>query len=382
MDTMTPKVESGAVELQGYVDLIRQTDRLPANDLRPVLMGLYGEVGSVMAPAKKLHREKEVYTGYQSAAEEEFGDVLWYFATLARRLGHQLPDVLSRAAKDYTTTVAASDTPAGPIVYVVAASALRELDDALLELGRAATELLVLVSDSSRAEELLDAFARSYLQALQASRLTFSRVVNRNIAKTSGRFLEPDRQVLPVFDSEFGEDERLPSQFEIHIKQRKSGQTYLQWNGVFVGNPLTDNILDPDGYRFHDVFHFAHAAVLHWSPTFRALIKHKRKSNRVIDEAQDGGRAIVVEEGLSAWLFTRAKELRFFEGQTSLSFDLLKTVNEFVQGYEVQVCPLRLWEDAILQGYSVFRDVRAQNGGVVIGDRTARTLRFRSLPVA
>ena len=102
----------------------------------------------------------------------------------------------------------------------------------------------------------------------------------------------------------------------------------------------------------------------------------------MIDEAQDGGRAIVVEEGLSAWLFTRAKELRFFEGQTSLSFDLLKTVNEFVQGYEVQVCPLRLWEDAILQGYSVFRDVRAQNGGVVIGDRTARTLRFRSLPVA
>ena len=379
---MTTKVESGAVELQGYVDLIRQTDRLPANDLRPVLMGLYGEVGSVMAPAKKLHREKEVYTGYQSAAEEEFGDVLWYFATLARRLGHQLPDVLSRAAKDYTTTVAASDTPAGPIVYVVAASALRELDDALLELGRAAAELLVLVSDSSRAEELLDAFARSYLQALQASRLTFSRVVNRNIAKTSGRFLEPDRQVLPVFDSEFGEDERLPSQFEIHIKQRKSGQSYLQWNGVFVGNPLTDNILDPDGYRFHDVFHFAHAAVLHWSPTFRALIKHKRKSNRVIDEAQDGGRAIVVEEGLSAWLFTRAKELRFFEGQTSLSFDLLKTVNEFVQGYEVQACPLRLWEDAILQGYSVFRDVRAQNGGVVIGDRTARTLRFRSLPVA
>ena len=379
---MTTKAAGGSVELQVYVDLIRLTDRLPPDDLRPVLLGLYGEVGSVMAPAKKLHREKEAYTGYQSAAEEEFGDVLWYFATLARRLGHQLPDVLSRAAKDYTKTVAASDTPAGPIVYVASASALRELDDALLELGTAATELLALVSDRCRADELLDAFARSYLQALQASQLTFSRVVNRNIAKTRGRFLEPDRHVLPVFDSEFGEDERLPSRFEIHVRQRKSGQSSLQWNGVFIGDPLTDNMLDPDGYRFHDVFHFAHAAVLHWSPTFRALIKHKRKSDKVIDEAQDGGRAIVVEEGLSAWLFTRAKELRFFEGQTSLSFDLLKTVNQFVQGYEVQACPLRLWEDAILQGYAVFRDVRAQNGGVVIGDRAARTLRFRSLPVA
>ena len=379
---MTTEAAGGAVELQVYVDLICLTDRLPPDDLRPVLMGLYGEVGSVMAPVKKLHREKEAYTGYQSAAEEEFGDVLWYFAALARRLGHQLPDVLARAAKDYTKTVAASDTPAGPIVYVASASALSELDDALLELGRAATELLILVSDRSRTDELLDAFARSYLEALQAARLTFPRVVNRNIAKTRGRFLEPDRQVLPVFDSEFGEDERLPSLFEIHIRQRKSGQSYLQWNGVFIGNPLTDNILDPDGYRFHDVFHFAHAAVLHWSPTFRALIKHKRKSDTVIDEAQDGGRAIVVEEGLSAWLFTRAKELRFFEGQTSLSFDLLKTVNEFVQGYEVQACPLRLWEDAILQGYAVFRNVRTQNGGVVIGDRAARTLRFRSLPVA
>ena len=185
---MTTEAAGGAVELQVYVDLICLTDRLPPDDLRPVLMGLYGEVGSVMAPVKKLHREKEAYTGYQSAAEEEFGDVLWYFAALARRLGHQLPDVLARAAKDYTKTVAASDTPAGPIVYVASAPALRELDDALLELGRAATELLILVSDRSRTDELLDAFARSYLQALQAARLTFSRVVNRKLRRRAGGF--------------------------------------------------------------------------------------------------------------------------------------------------------------------------------------------------
>jgi hypothetical protein len=209
------------------------------------------------------------------------------------------------------------------------------------------------------------------------SQLAFSRVVQRNLAKTRGRFLDPDPDSLPDFDAGFDEDERLPSHFEIHIKQRKSGHSCLQWNGVFIGDPLTDNILDPDGFRFHDVFHFAHAAVLHWSPTFRSLIKHKRKSDRVIDEAQDGGRAIVVEEGLTAWLFTRAKAMKFFEGQTSVSFDLLKTVSEFVQGYEVQACPLKLWEGAILQGYAVFREVRAQNGGVVIGDRAARTLSFR-----
>src|ERR1700733_8975243 len=132
-------------------------------------------------------------------------------------------------------------------------------------------------------------------------------------------------------------------------------------------------------YRFHDVFHFAHAAVLHWSPTFRALIKHKRKSDPVVDEAQDSGRAIVVEEGLSAWIFARAKRLNFFEGQKSVSFDVLKTVSQFVSGYEVDSCPLKLWEDAILQGYGIFRQVRANNGGIIIASRADRRISYKSL---
>ena len=123
---------------------------------------------------------------------------------------------------------------------------------------------------------------------------------------------------------EFPEDERIPPEFEIVIKERKSGQSCLQWNGVFVGDPLTDNIRDPDGYRFHDVFHFAHAAVLHWSPTFRALIKHKRKSDPQMDVAQDSGRAIVVEEGLSLDFFPRQIAESFSEGQDSVSFGPLE----------------------------------------------------------
>jgi len=167
--------------------------------------------------------------------------------------------------------------------------------------------------------------------------------------------------------------------FEIKITQRKNGQGYLQWNDVFLGDPLMDNISDRDNYRFHDVFHFANAAILHWSPVFRALIKHKRKSDSEIDETQDGGRAIVVEEGLTAWIFSRAKELEFFEDPTSISFDMLKTVQQFVQGYEVEECPLKLWEKAILRGYEVFRQVCDNKGGIVIADRKSRTIDYKSL---
>ena len=58
---------------------------------------------------------------------------------------------------------------------------------------------------------------------------------------------------------------------------------------------------------------------------------------------------------------------------------MLKTIQEFVSGYEVEACPLKLWEDAILQGYEVFRNVRANNGGIVIGDRENRRVTYKPL---
>ncbi len=344
-------------------------------------MGLFGEVGSIMAPAKKLHREKEAYPGYRAAVEEEFGDTLWYLAGLARRTGCNLPDIFS----DVQAPSGSSDEPVSsnpqPVSTgdPVSPSSLERVDDVLLNLGSSASALLGLREDQRQASMLLRAFTQSYLEALHTVNITLEQVAQRNLLKVRGRFLDPDLANLPEFDSAFHEDERLPDSFEIVIRQRSNGQSCMQMNGVFIGDPLSDNIRDPDGFRFHDVFHFAHAVLLHWSPTFRALIKHKRKSDPAIDEAQDSGRAIVVEEGLTAWLFARAKDLNYFEGQTGVSFDLLKTIHHFVRGYEVEACPLRLWEMAILQGYSVFRQVREHNGGIIMGDRKSRTLRFDPL---
>jgi len=71
--------------------------------------------------------------------------------------------------------------------------------------------------------------------------------------------------------------------------------------------------------------------------------------------------------------------LNYFEGQTRLSFDLLKTVQQFISGYEVEACPLSLWEIAILKGYEVFRQVKWNLGGTIVCDRTARTVQYRAL---
>lgn len=371
-----------SILLAEYMSEVQPTDRLLFGELYPILLGLFGEVGSIMATAKKFHREKEAYSGYRHAVEEEFGDALWYFTALCRRLNTRMDDILSEAATgdEYSTLIAANDLVDGPISRIATPLTVPELDPALLVLGETTSSLLILRNSTDEARARLTAFARAYLEALKAARVAFAEVVRMNIAKTKGRFVAPDFGNLPTFDESFPEDQRLPQHFEIVIDQRgKTARSYLRWNGVFIGDPLTDNIRDPDGYRFHDVFHFAHAAILHWSPTFRALIKHKRKDNPKVDEAQDGGRATVVEEGLTAWIFSRAKELNFFDGQNSISFDLLKTVQQFVAGYEVEACPLSLWEIAILKGYEVFRQVKKNSGGVVICDRSSRTVEYAPL---
>lgn len=371
-----------SILLTDYMNQVEPTDRLAADDLQPILLGLFGEVGSIMATAKKLHREKEVYSGYRYAVEEEFGDALWYFTSLCRRLNQRLDEVLSEAAtgQDYLVQVAANDLVGGHISRIARPVITTELDPALLVLGEATSMLFTFRESQSDPKPHLVEFAKAYLQALKAAGVAFAEVVRKNIVKTKGRFMPPDLAAMPTFDMGFPEDQQLPQRFEIVIDQRgKNPRSYLKMNGVFIGDPLTDNILDPDGYRFHDVFHFAHAAILHWSPTFRALIRHKRKDDPLVDEAQDSGRAIVVEEGLTAWIFSRAKELKFFAGQNGISFDLLKNVQQFVSGYEVEACPLSLWEIAILKGYEVFRQVKQNSGGVVIGDRAARTINYRTL---
>lgn len=368
---------SSANLLQQYERDVVGTDRFSAEDITPILLGLYGEVGSILAASKKYRREKSAYPTYTNLFEEEFGDAFWYFAALCRRLNVRLTDLFDQISSDVgIEVISVSDQvyPAAP--RMITPSQVEQLDSVLIDLGYITAQLLKIQKGGFEVQGKLLNFARLYHEAIQLTGLSFAIVLRSNLTKTVGRFSISSASALPDFDASFPEEEQLPRKFKIHISQRKSGQSYLRWNGVFIGAPLTDNIKDADGYRFHDVFHMANAAVLHWSPTFRDLINQKRKSDPIYDETQDGGRAIVVEEGLTAWLFSYSKGLNYFEGHDSVSFDALKTIQKFVHGYEVERCPLKLWEVAILQGYSVFRQVRKNNGGIVIGDRDKREISY------
>jgi len=110
------------------------------------------------------------------------------------------------------------------------------------------------------------AFAERYLDGYTPLNW-LCRSRTRQFAEGQGCIHRAGPEDLVDFDAELELKSSYPGRFRIRINQRGSGRSYLQWNGVFIGDPLTDNIADPDGYRFHDVFHFAYSAILHWSPS-------------------------------------------------------------------------------------------------------------------
>jgi hypothetical protein len=219
------------------------------------------------------------------------------------------------------------------------------------------------------------------IQAAAVADIDLRHAAQNNIDKINSRWPRT-RQYAPLFDGTFGEREQLPRKIEMHIVETKvGGKTCViqLCNGVEIGSRLTDNKVAEDDYRFHDVFHLANAAVLGWSPCLRALLRVKRKSKPEVDEAQDGARAILIEEGVSTLVFHHALRLNYFASLKSLDYSLLKQVRDFVGGYEVEQCPLWQWEQAILKGFEVFRKLRTHRRGVVTADLLERSITFKPL---
>lgn len=207
-------------------------------------------------------------------------------------------------------------------------------------------------------------------------------IAQENLRKTNDRWGNQDTSAL-IFDSEFEEHERLPRHFEIELREVVSrGKTKIRvlMNGKKIGDDLTDNANDPDGYRFHDVFHLGYVAVLGWSPVMRKLLKRKRKSNPQIDEVQDGGRAQVIDEGISALVFDYAKDHQWLLNVVDLDYQLLRTIKGITSLLEVKARSMGEWQRAILIGFSVWRQVLASNGGRIAVDLDAKNLIFLGPP--
>ena len=177
-----------------------------------------------------------------------------------------------------------------------------------------------------------------------------------------------------LFDDDYPRWEQLPRRMDVWIREETPGTAVTLIDGTQAGDPLRDNRYEDDGYRFHDVFHIAYAAILGWSPTIRAFLRRKRKSNPGADEVEDGGRARVIEEGISAMVFSHAERRNFLADDEEISRQLLRTIMDMTAHLEVRARTEADWERAIRAGFRAWRQVRSQGGGHLQADLQAGTL--------
>jgi NTP pyrophosphatase (non-canonical NTP hydrolase) len=221
-----------------------------------------------------------------------------------------------------------------------------------------------------------------YVAAL-AERLDFDLedIAAASLVKTQDRWRATPALERPRFDEGYPPGEQLPRRTTMTFAptNQDGGRQVIvvtREDGTQAGSPLTSASHIEDDYRFHDAFHLAHAAVLGWSPVTRFLLGSKRRSRPGTDEAEDGGRAIAIEEGISALVFSYASRHNYFQGAAHVDHELLTTIDHMTAHLEVSVLRTADWEKAILTGYNAWHELRTHRGGHLQVDLDAQTLTF------
>ena len=382
-------VSETTIQISDYQELANSTDiKKGSPSLDFPLLGLLGEIGGLSSALKKHQREGEKFTNYKEIIQEELGDCLWYLSSICTKLNLKVDDIAANVASEfnssYQTSIPNLEMNFLEFQQRIVSSEINtpmKFEDTILSLGEEIGKLLETFK--KRHMELFTSQIGQMLLLLAKAAnevgANLNEIAKLNILKNKNRWPGDTKKYTPPFDNEFFPEERFPRNLEMKFTQYTRGEKLFviqSCNGIHVGAALTDNKVEPDGYRFHDVFHISYAVHLGGSPVLRALLKEKRKSDPSTDTNEDGARAIITEEAVSAWIFSKAVKHNYYKNQDSVEYSLLKWIREFVVGYEVERCPLWQWEVAILEGFKVFRLLKENNGGIVHADLLNRTLSF------
>lgn len=202
-------------------------------------------------------------------------------------------------------------------------------------------------------------------------KIDLEEIAEHNLSKIKDRFDSENYENFIIYDEKYPVKERFPREFEIQFnviedEGKEKVRIIYSKTGEQLGDDITDNSYEEDGYRFHDIFHFGYVAFLGWSPVVRKLMKIKRKSISDTDEIEDGARATITEELISLFIYNHSLDHKLFKYSRSVDSEILKTIQKLVSGIEVQTCTQKQWETTIIESYKVFDELRQNNGGRIL----------------
>ena len=418
-----------------YIGLVSNTDQYtnfdPEIRKQISIYGLVGEIGSLTSAVKKtmLGRYETVGNG---EIVDELGDVMWYLFNLTvildindeidilkkdiLHIRHEVADPSDRGKKirqvldeldegrriifdresekllsqgqvsfkQYQKTAYLTARTEGEVLTAVCLSVLWQLGAELLRLMMPNLEQELNRTVKPRNTEIVIGEILWHLSAIASvCGISLDQVIERNTQKANFRSGTENKSLY--HDQKFPPTEQLPRIFEVSFVSISPNHARMYYKGKPLGDDLTDNFYEEDGYRFHDAMHLANAACLRWSPVLRSLLNLKRKSCPKTDEVEDGARAKIVEELVIKAIHAEGKRLQpvhddgitqMFPEKGNITFSIIKTVAEYVKGLEVANCQAWEWREAIYEGTRVYHKLRQEEQGTVTVNLENRSLSF------
>lgn len=193
----------------------------------------------------------------------------------------------------------------------------------------------------------------------------------KNLEKTNTLF---GKKAYSLFDGNQPEPEQFPRKFDVRISV-KNEKVIMKWGHMKLGDDIDSNSYVEDEYRYHDVFHLAYVACLGWSPVIRKFMKRKRKTlDPNVDRVEDGARARVIEEAISAMIFEANRDLGPFSKIENIPIQLIVTIINMAKHFEVGSRNVSDWQLAISKGFQLFEDIVLLGEATVWVDLTQRDL--------
>ena len=433
------RIESTCMIIEAYTDFVRLSDETRSKPLqdreRIAQYGIASEVGSLVAAIKKkeLLEPRKAWNVSNDEIVEELGDIVWYTIMFATLHGNSAQDVIRydlsslpvEIEKDVKFKEALDEQNYAKFIRnsreFLSNDAERSFDEyqniSILTSRTSGRDLLHVCLTRlllyatvmmSHGFPQVEKYMQSDIVKLDLLRslgmvmwhvaalanvlgLSLDEVVARNRSKLNDLANFDGASPTPLHDEDVKvpNDQRLPRQFEVSFISVAEGKLQMFYEGKPLGDELTDNSREEDGYRFHDCMHLANAAKLGWSPVLRRLMKRKRRYDPQIDNSEDGARAQIVEEVVVKAVHSEGERasgvvpngktfvpIALFTSKEQISFSFLKLIKRFVRKLEVEKNKYWEWQEAIVEGHKIYAALCKEKQGTVRVDIAMRTIEF------
>lgn len=138
------------------------------------------------------------------------------------------------------------------------------------------------------------------------------------------------------------------------------------------------NELENRYFLCQQIFSYLCVAKLGWSPNTRSQMRRKRKSDPIIDDIEDGARAMTTENAIQMIIYSSMYRKVNTDRQRVLA-NTLTIIKQMTEGFEVRHVSRNTWKQLILEACRHFNHAHTLNNFQISVDMKLKSFALLAL---